>query len=86
MHRCVLCVHVCGWLVGFANSMQYVSAFAVSHYACDVFRTGKPFNPLLGETYELEREDLGFRVLCEQVCNTILRLRGMSPSKNDFFL
>eukprot|EP00117_Sycon_ciliatum_P005873 scpid16975/ scgid9644/ Oxysterol-binding protein-related protein 1 len=47
--------------------LQYVSAFAVSHYACDVFRTGKPFNPLLGETYELEREDLGFRVLCEQV-------------------
>ena len=26
---------------------------------------GKPFNPLLGETYELERPD--FRILCEQV-------------------
>lgn len=27
----------------------------------------KPFNPLLGETYELVRDDLGFRVVCEQV-------------------
>uniref|UniRef100_A0A3Q3W9N0 Oxysterol-binding protein n=1 Tax=Mola mola TaxID=94237 RepID=A0A3Q3W9N0_MOLML len=30
-------------------------------------RTGKPFNPLLGETYELVREDLGFRLISEQV-------------------
>lgn len=28
---------------------------------------GKPFNPLLGETYELEREDIGFRLVAEQV-------------------
>uniref|UniRef100_A0A3Q3FZR4 Oxysterol-binding protein n=1 Tax=Labrus bergylta TaxID=56723 RepID=A0A3Q3FZR4_9LABR len=30
-------------------------------------RTGKPFNPLLGETYELIRDDLGFRWVSEQV-------------------
>uniref|UniRef100_A0AAZ3R8B4 Oxysterol-binding protein n=1 Tax=Oncorhynchus tshawytscha TaxID=74940 RepID=A0AAZ3R8B4_ONCTS len=30
-------------------------------------KTGKPFNPLLGETYELVREDLGFRLISEQV-------------------
>lgn len=28
-------------------------------------RLGKPFNPLLGETYELERKE--FRIICEQV-------------------
>lgn len=28
-------------------------------------RVGKPFNPLLGETYELQRND--FKILCEQV-------------------
>lgn len=27
----------------------------------------KPFNPLLGETFELVREDKGFRLLCEKV-------------------
>ncbi|KAF1390129.1 hypothetical protein PFLUV_G00054900 [Perca fluviatilis] len=30
-------------------------------------RTGKPFNPLLGETYELIREDEGYRLISEQV-------------------
>ncbi|XP_075229853.1 oxysterol-binding protein-related protein 2 isoform X1 [Lycorma delicatula] len=45
--------------------MQYVAAFAVSALASNWERLGKPFNPLLGETYELEREE--FRVICEQV-------------------
>ncbi|KAK0142647.1 Oxysterol-binding protein-related protein 1 [Merluccius polli] len=30
-------------------------------------RTGKPFNPLLGETYELTREEDGYRLISEQV-------------------
>jgi len=47
--------------------MEYVSAFAVSATASNWERVGKPFNPLLGETYELERDDLGFRVVTEQV-------------------
>ncbi|KAK0085731.1 hypothetical protein PV325_004516 [Microctonus aethiopoides] len=45
--------------------LQYVAAFAVSALASSWDRHGKPFNPLLGETYELERED--FRIICEQV-------------------
>ncbi|XP_069689712.1 oxysterol-binding protein-related protein 1 isoform X2 [Periplaneta americana] len=45
--------------------MQYVAAFAVSALASNWERLGKPFNPLLGETYELERD--GYRVVCEQV-------------------
>uniref|UniRef100_UPI00358E2770 oxysterol-binding protein-related protein 2-like isoform X2 n=1 Tax=Myxine glutinosa TaxID=7769 RepID=UPI00358E2770 len=47
--------------------MQCVAAFAVSAVASNWERTGKPFNPLLGETYELFREDLGFRLVSEQV-------------------
>ncbi|XP_058257792.1 oxysterol-binding protein-related protein 1 isoform X1 [Hemibagrus wyckioides] len=47
--------------------MKCVAAFAVSAVASQWERTGKPFNPLLGETYELVREDLGFRVISEQV-------------------
>ncbi|CAL8279905.1 unnamed protein product [Lota lota] len=47
--------------------MKCVAAFAVSAVASQWERTGKPFNPLLGETYELIREDLGFRWLSEQV-------------------
>ncbi|XP_058031536.1 oxysterol-binding protein-related protein 2 isoform X3 [Ahaetulla prasina] len=47
--------------------MQTVAAFAVSAVASQWERTGKPFNPLLGETYELIRDDLGFRLISEQV-------------------
>ncbi|XP_028299862.1 oxysterol-binding protein-related protein 1 isoform X3 [Gouania willdenowi] len=46
--------------------MKCVAAFAVSAVASQWERTGKPFNPLLGETYELLREDLGFRLISEQ--------------------
>lgn len=47
--------------------MKCVAAFAVSAVASQWERTGKPFNPLLGETFELIREDLGFRWVSEQV-------------------
>lgn len=39
------------------STLQYVAAFAVSALASNWERLGKPFNPILGETYELERED-----------------------------
>lgn len=36
------------------EKMVYIAAFCVSSYSCTQFRsTRKPFNPLLGETYEL---------------------------------
>uniref|UniRef100_A0A0A9W540 Oxysterol-binding protein-related protein 6 n=2 Tax=Lygus hesperus TaxID=30085 RepID=A0A0A9W540_LYGHE len=48
--------------------MVHVAAFAVSSYSSSYFRAGsKPFNPLLGETYEAIREDRGFRFVAEQV-------------------
>ncbi|XP_043924243.1 oxysterol-binding protein 2-like [Protopterus annectens] len=50
------------------EQMCYVAAFSVSSYSTTVHRTAKPFNPLLGETYELDRlEEHGFRSICEQV-------------------
>ena len=42
-----------------------VATFAVSALASNNGRMGKPFNPLLGETYQLEQDD--FRIFCEQV-------------------
>uniref|UniRef100_A0A8C8SC84 Oxysterol-binding protein n=1 Tax=Pelusios castaneus TaxID=367368 RepID=A0A8C8SC84_9SAUR len=48
--------------------MVYVAAFAVSAYASSYYRAGsKPFNPVLGETYECVREDKGFQFFSEQV-------------------
>ena len=50
------------------EQMCYVAAFTVSSYSTTVYRTGKPFNPLLGETFELDRlKESGYRSLCEQV-------------------
>lgn len=48
--------------------MARVVAFAVSAYASSVHRAErKPFNPLLGETFEYERPDRGYRFLAEKV-------------------
>ncbi|XP_023657455.2 oxysterol-binding protein-related protein 6 isoform X3 [Paramormyrops kingsleyae] len=48
--------------------MVIVAAFAVSGYSSTYYRAGsKPFNPLLGETYECIREDKGLRFFSEQV-------------------
>ncbi len=47
--------------------LLYVAAFAASEYGSTTNRVAKPFNPLLGETYEYARPDLGFRFFTEQV-------------------
>ncbi|EFX82655.1 hypothetical protein DAPPUDRAFT_48987 [Daphnia pulex] len=48
--------------------MVLIAAFAVSAYGSSHVRAGhKPFNPLLGETYECVREDKGFKYIGEQV-------------------
>jgi hypothetical protein len=50
------------------EQLAWVAAFTVSAYATTLFRTGKPFNPLLGETFEFDRtDDYGWRSLAEQV-------------------
>lgn len=47
--------------------LKFISAFAVSAISSNFERLGKPFNPLLGETFEFDRPDLGFRMVSEQV-------------------
>ncbi|KAK2170334.1 hypothetical protein LSH36_3g14027, partial [Paralvinella palmiformis] len=50
------------------EQLAYVAAFATSAFANTTTRTGKPFNPLLGETFECDRrDDLGWRSFAEQV-------------------
>ncbi|XP_068188881.1 oxysterol-binding protein-related protein 3-like [Antennarius striatus] len=48
--------------------MVYVATFAISAYACTYHRAAsKPFNPVLGETYECDRPDKNFKFIAEQV-------------------
>ncbi|XP_075313323.1 oxysterol-binding protein-related protein 7 [Odontesthes bonariensis] len=50
--------------------MVYIAAFAISGYTTATYRNHyKPFNPVLGETYECIREDRGFHFISEQVCH-----------------
>ncbi|CAI4051707.1 hypothetical protein N7582_005267 [Saccharomyces uvarum] len=52
------------------DPITFVSAFAISFLSIyrDKTRTlRKPFNPLLAETFELIREDMGFRLISEKV-------------------
>ena len=50
------------------EQLAYVAAFTISAYASTTSRTGKPFNPLLGETYECDRrDDYGWKAFAEQV-------------------
>jgi len=44
-----------------------VAAFAVSAYASSEGRLCKPFNPLLGETFEADYPEKGFRFISEKV-------------------
>ena len=65
--------------------LAYVTAFAIS--ALSVARSKerairKPFNPMLGETYELVREDRGFRFIAEKVCHRPVRMACQAESKD----
>jgi len=47
--------------------LLYVSAFASSSYASIYVRRTKPFNPILGETYEFVDRERQYRLMTEQV-------------------
>ena len=50
------------------EELTHVVAYSTACYAHTTLRVGKPFNPLLGETYECDRRvELGWRCLLEQV-------------------
>ena len=62
---------------------MYVAAFAVSYFAYNRVKeraVRKPFNPMLGETYELVREDLGFRFIAEKVTHHPVRMACQADS------
>ncbi|KAM9851668.1 oxysterol-binding protein-related protein 3 isoform 1-T1 [Aulostomus maculatus] len=66
--------------------MVYIATFVVSGYASSYYRTGgKPFNPILGETYECERPDKGFRFVAEQVSHHPPISACHAESKNFIF-
>lgn len=51
-----------------------IAAFAVSSYASTEGRQCKPFNPLLGETYEADYPDKGLRFFSEKVAISCTRV------------
>lgn len=69
------------------EQMTFVAAFAVSSYATTAVRVTKPFNPLLGETYECDRRaDYGWKCLTEQVrCKRNNRKNNNNESNNRDF-
>lgn len=60
--------------------LLYVALFAIASYAPTKYRSSrKPFNPLLGQTFELVRPDKGIKFIAEKVVHhpnwTVVRLR-----------
>ena len=53
---------------GSLERLVHVACFAVSGYAATGKRTSKPFNPLLGETYEFVCPEKSFRFISEKAC------------------
>lgn len=47
--------------------IAFVAAFAMSNYSSTIGRVAKPFNPMLGETFEYIRPDRHYRYISEQV-------------------
>ncbi|EDO17409.1 hypothetical protein Kpol_1037p5 [Vanderwaltozyma polyspora DSM 70294] len=66
--------------------MLYISVFSFTPYSSTIKRVAKPFNPLLGETFEYCRPDKHFRYFAEQVVHhpTISAFHAESP-KWDFW-
>ncbi len=56
------------------EEMAYVGAFVTSPYSATAgLRANKPFNPMLGETYECDRRaEMGWRCIFEQVTHQII--------------
>lgn len=65
--------------------LMYVTAFALSALSNSRVKERsirKPFNPMLGETYELVREDRGFRFIAEKVSHRPVQLAFHAESKD----
>ncbi|XP_006869316.1 PREDICTED: oxysterol-binding protein 2 isoform X1 [Chrysochloris asiatica] len=82
--------HLLDKAVNCTNSVEQmclVAAFSMSSYSTTVHRIAKPFNPMLGETFELDRlDDMGLRSLCEQVSHHPPSAAHYVSSKNGWSL
>ncbi|KAK4685280.1 hypothetical protein P7C73_g4867, partial [Tremellales sp. Uapishka_1] len=59
-----------------------ISAFAVAQYASSRFNTvRKPYNPMMGETYELYRPDMGCSLIAEKVSHEPVRTVSHAQGK-----
>ena len=68
-----------------AERLLYISAFATSSLSSLRVKERairKPFNPMLGETFELVREDRGFRFISEKVSHRPVRMACQAESEN----
>ncbi|KAI4199205.1 MAG: hypothetical protein LQ350_004761 [Teloschistes chrysophthalmus] len=65
--------------------LLYITAFAISTFSYARIKERairKPFNPMLGETFELVREDRGFRFVSEKVSHRPVRMACQAESEN----
>lgn len=65
--------------------LLYICAFAVSSFSSSRVKERairKPFNPMLGETFELVREDRGFRFIAEKISHRPVRMACQAESEN----
>ncbi|KAI9881536.1 MAG: hypothetical protein M1830_000099 [Pleopsidium flavum] len=65
--------------------LLYITAFAISSFSNARVKERairKPFNPMLGETFELVREDKGFRFIAEKVSHRPVRMACQGESKD----
>ena len=65
--------------------LVYVTAFAVSNFSSIRVKERairKPFNPMLGETFELVREDRGLRFLAEKISHRPVRMAYQAESEH----
>ncbi|KAL5422511.1 hypothetical protein PMIN06_002047 [Paraphaeosphaeria minitans] len=69
--------------------LVYMAAFAISAFSNARVKERamrKPFNPMLGETFELVREDKGFRFVAEKVVHRPVRMACHAESTNWTFV
>lgn len=68
-----------------AERLLHICAFAVSSFSSLRVKeraVRKPFNPMLGETFELVREDRGFRLIAEKISHRPMRMACQAESEN----
>ena len=69
--------------------LVYMAAFAISNFSNMRVKERairKPFNPMLGETFELIREDKGFRFIAEKVVHRPVTMACQAESQHWTFI